>query len=62
VILLEELISALVRKAGWRDIDARTVMAVDFSAGGPWQQNVMTALSAIPDLIPEPQGGANCGT
>lgn len=58
----EELISALVRTTDWRDIDVRTVMAADFSAGGPWQQNVMTALSAIPDLIPEPQGGANCGT
>ena len=58
----EELISALVRTTDWRDIDVRTVMAADFSAGGPWQQNVMTALSAIPDLIPEPQDGANCGT
>ena len=52
----------VVRKTDWRDIDARTIMAADFSAGGPWQQNVMTALNAIPDLIPQPPGGANCGT
>ena len=52
----------VMRKTEWRDIDARTVMAADFSAGGPWQKNVMTALNAIHDLIPPPQGGANCGT
>ena len=52
----------VVRETGWRDADAKTLMGADFSAGGPWQQNVMTALNAIPDLIPQPPGGANCGT
>jgi hypothetical protein len=52
----------VVRKTDWRDADARIVMGSDFSAGGPWQQNVLAAIRAIPNLIPQPAGGANCGT
>lgn len=52
----------VVRRTDWRDVDARTVMGADFSAAGPWQQNVLAALEAFPDLIPPPEGGANCGT
>jgi len=52
----------VVRKTDWRDVDARLVMGPDFSAAGPWQQNVLVALQAFPDLIPPPAEGANCGT
>jgi len=52
----------VVRKTNWRDVDAKTVMGPDFSAGGPWQQNVLIGLESFPNLIPEPPGGANCGT
>ena len=52
----------VIRKMEWGEVDPKSVMAADFSAGGPWQKNVSTGLSAIPDLIPPPQGGANCGT
>jgi hypothetical protein len=49
-------------KTEWRGVDARAVMGPDFSAGGPWQQNVRAGLESFPDLIPAPTGGANCGT
>lgn len=52
----------VLRKTDWRDVDAKTVMGPDFSAGGPWQQNIQVALEAFPNLIPPPTGGANCGT
>lgn len=52
----------VVRKVHWPDVDARMVMGPHFSAAGPWQQNVLTALQAFPDLIPPPTGNANCGT
>ncbi|MBI2719007.1 MAG: hypothetical protein HY245_15250 [Rhizobiales bacterium] len=52
----------VVRKTEWRDVDARTITGPGFSAGGPWQQNVLAPLVAYPDLIPQPAGGANCGT
>lgn len=51
----------VVRKTEWHDVDPKIVMGSDFSAQGPWQRNVQVPLAAIPDLIPEPQGGANCG-
>ena len=52
---------SVVRKTQWRDIDARLVMGQEFSALGPWQENVNAKLAAIPDLIPAPLGGAVCG-
>jgi hypothetical protein len=52
----------VVRKTDWRDVDPRMVMGSDFSAGGPWQQNVLAGLEPFPNLIPQPPGGANCGT
>lgn len=52
----------VVRKMDWHDVDARTIMGPDFSAGGPWQQNVLAALQDFPDIIPPPAAGANCGT
>lgn len=52
----------VVRNVDWSDVDVRTVMGPDFSAGGPWQQNVLAALQAFPDLIPPPTENANCGT
>lgn len=36
-------------------------MGKEFSALSSWQQNVQAALEAIPNLIPSPEGGANCG-
>lgn len=52
----------VVRKTEWRDVDPKTVMGPGFSAQGAWQENVQARLETIPGLIPEPQGGANCGT
>jgi hypothetical protein len=49
------------RKTEWRDVNARTIMGYEFSAQGPWQQSVLDHLDAIPNLIPEPQEGADCG-
>jgi len=45
----------------WRNVDAKTIMAADFSSGGLWQQNVLVSLQAHPDLFPPPEGGAKCG-
>jgi hypothetical protein len=46
----------------WPDVDPRVVLGFDYSAGGPWQENVAARLEAYPDLIPpEPGGGAGCG-
>lgn len=52
----------VVHQTDWADVDARTVMGMDFSAGGPWQRNVLAALQTFPDLIPPPVAGVNCGT
>lgn len=46
----------------WVDVDPRIVMSASYSALRPWQTNVQTALAGIPNLIPEEQGGAGCGT
>jgi hypothetical protein len=45
----------------WPEIDPATVMGFDYSALGPWQENVEARIAEIPDLIPQMQGGANCG-
>lgn len=50
-----------VRKMDWRNVDAKTIMAADFSSGGLWQQNVLVPLQDHPDLFPPPEGGAKCG-
>ena len=52
---------SVIRNTKWRDVDPRLVMGEEFSALGPWWENVDAKLAAIPDLIPESQGGANCG-
>ena len=46
----------------WVDVAPRIVMSTSYSALRPWQTNVQTALARIPNLIPEEQGGAGCGT
>ena len=51
-----------VRKTEWYDVDAKMIMAADFSSGGQWQQNVLLPLQKFPDLFPPPEGGAKCGT
>lgn len=51
-----------VRNTAWHDVNPATIMGSEFSAGGPWQQNVLVKLNSIPNLFPPPQGGANCGT
>lgn len=52
----------VVKKTEWSDIDPRIILGFDYSAGGPWQQNVAARLEAYPDLIPlEPDGAAGCG-
>lgn len=52
----------VVRKTEWNHVDPKLIMGPDFSAAGPWQQNVLAALQAYPDLIPPPAEGAKCGT
>jgi hypothetical protein len=52
----------VARKIEWRDVDPKLVMGPDFSTQSGWQQNVVAKLQAIPNLIPPPRGGANCGT
>ena len=52
----------VVEGTEWPDVDPRVVLGFDYSAGGPWQENVAIRLEAYPDLIPpEPGGGAGCG-
>ena len=50
-----------VHKIQLRDIDPEVIMGEDYSALGPWQENVDDKLAKYPDLIPPPAGGANCG-
>ena len=52
----------VARKMDWKNVDAKLIMGPEFSAGGPWQQNVMVPLQAYKDLVPGPGAGANCGT
>lgn len=50
------------RNTEWADVDPRTVLGFDYSAGGPWRQNVAAQIETIPDLIPPPSGsGVECG-
>jgi hypothetical protein len=52
----------VIKKTEWPDVDPRVVLGFDYSAGGPWQQNVAAQVNAIRGLIPPaPGGGANCG-
>ena len=56
------LLFNVVEKTEWADVDPRVVLGFDYSAGGPWQENVAFRLQEYPDLIPpEPGGGAGCG-
>lgn len=52
----------VVDKTDWRDVDTKMTVAADVSSGGTWQQNVLASLQSFPNLIPEPSGGAICGT
>jgi hypothetical protein len=51
----------IFERTDWRDVDPRLVMGYDYSAIGPWRRNVEARIKTIPDLIPEPAVGANCG-
>ena len=51
----------VVRKTKWRDVDPALIMGEEFSALGPWRDNVDVGLAKFPDLIAPPDGGANCG-
>jgi hypothetical protein len=52
----------VVRKTRWADVDPKLVLGYDYSALGPWQQNVAARVKAIRGLIPSaPSGGAGCG-
>ncbi len=49
-------------KTEWPDVDPRVVLGFDYSAGGPWKQNVAARLDTVPGLIPpKPGGSAGCG-
>ena len=51
----------IARKQAWNEVDPKEIMGKEFSALSSWQRNVQPALVAIPNLIPSPEGGANCG-
>jgi len=52
----------VVEKTEWADVDPRIALGLEYSAGGPWQENVAARLETMPGLIPpEPGGGASCG-
>jgi hypothetical protein len=52
----------VVKNTEWPDVDPRVVLGRDYSAGGPWQQNVAAKVEAMPGLIPPaPGAGAGCG-
>ena len=50
-----------VAESSWAEVDPRIVMGERYSALRSWQANVQAPLAAIPNLIPEQQGGAQCG-
>ena len=52
---------SVVHKNQWRDVDPEVIMGEDYSALGPWQENIDDKLAKYPDLIPPSAGGANCG-
>ena len=52
----------VVKGVEWADVDPRTVMGARYSALGPWQATVEAQLAEIPNLLPEQEGGASCGT
>jgi hypothetical protein len=52
----------VIKGIEWAGVDPRLVLSRDYSAGGPWQQNVAAKVNAIAGLIPPvPGGGAGCG-
>ena len=52
----------VIKKTEWSDVDPRVILGRDYSAGGPWQQNVAARVEKIPGLIPPaPGAGAGCG-
>ena len=52
----------LVKKTEWADVDPQVVAGFDYSAGGPWQQNVAAQVETMPGLLPPaPGAGAGCG-
>ena len=56
------LLFKVIEKTEWPDVDAKAVLGFNYSAGGPWQQNVAARLAAMPELIPPARGGgAGCG-
>lgn len=51
----------LLEEKVWADLDPRVAMGVDYSAIGPWQENVGEKLAAIPNLLPAQEEGVSCG-
>jgi hypothetical protein len=52
----------VVKGTEWAAVDPREVMGFEYSAGGPWQENVASQVNATPGLIPPaPDSGAGCG-
>jgi hypothetical protein len=46
----------------WTAVDPRLIMGFDYSAGGPWQQNVASRVDQVAGLIPPaPGSGVVCG-
>ncbi len=51
----------VARGIGWKDVDPREVMGFDYSAAGPWLQNVHAKLAAMPNVLPRQTDGS-CAT
>lgn len=56
------LLFKIAHNTEWPNVDPRVVLGFDYSAIGPWLENVAAVVDQVPDLIPpEPEGGAGCG-
>lgn len=51
----------VLKGAEWPDMDPAVVLGVRYSTLTYWQKNIERPLATIPDLIPPPEDGANCG-
>ncbi|HVB78739.1 MAG TPA: hypothetical protein VNE82_02180 [Candidatus Binataceae bacterium] len=49
----------VVKKADWHDLDPKEILGFEYSAAGPWAENVHAKLARMPDVLPQ-AGSAAC--